>query len=72
MNPEQLNSQDIQLLGQILQKIWPGITNPLEALSSLQRTGSYGFENPYIKQSRPQVYALAPFLHGSSDWTPKR
>ena len=60
-NREHLSPQDIQLLGQMLQHIWPGITNPQEALLSLEKTGSYTFENPYIKQSRPQVFALAPF-----------
>src|SRR5271165_2751501 len=59
-NHEHLNPQDVQMLGKMLQQIWLGISNPMVALQSLQQTGSYGFENPYIKQSRPSVYALAP------------
>lgn len=60
-NHSVLSEEDVKQLGDILQQIWPGITNPMEALDALQHKGEYGFDNPYIKESRPSIFALAPF-----------
>jgi hypothetical protein len=57
-NKGNLGQSDLSAAAQMLKQYFPLVQNPLGALQSLMQTGSFTYDNPYVKESRPRVTAL--------------
>lgn len=55
-----IGKDDLQAAEQKLLQYFPDIKNPQAALQSLEQTGSYQYDAPYLMESRPTITALAP------------
>lgn len=60
-NQGQLSQADQQAGMSLFAQLFPQVKNPGAALQSLFSQGSFQYDNPYIKESRPSVTALRVF-----------
>jgi hypothetical protein len=57
-NQGQLSQTDLGQAAGLLGQYFPQVPNPMLALQSLMSRGSFQYDNPYIKVSRPNITAL--------------